>query len=889
MPPWIRAFAQPTTYLGAVMIALVWTGVYFLANTAHERAAADGLRKGLNLSRVFEEYVSRVIKGTDSALLVFRKLYAQDPDKFDFNDWADSATARNNLTVHFSITGPDGFIRQSTLGGIADTINIRDREPFRVHINSSTDELYISAPTIGLLSGKLSIQLTRKLFAPDGSFGGVIGASLDIRQLEQFYNSVNIGPGSVIALVGTDGIIRARSGRDSTAGHYVGQSVAERQLFTLLQRDPAGAYWNSISDLKFDRIRRLICYRVLEGLPLIAVIGLAEDDIFAESQLTARKYNQIGLFLTAIALFAIGIGLRREFKLVATASALERSKQSLERTNVLFSTALRNMAHGLTMFDSNQRLVVCNERYGEMYGLAPELTRAGTALRTILASRACAACTAQDAERYVEEHLQRVCGSQAFYAVDELPDGRIFAISHQPMRDGGWVAIHQDVTAEKRAEARIAYLASHDALTELSNRAVLRERMEESLARLHRGGKAFTLFMLDLDIFKSVNDSLGHPVGDELLKMVARRLVACLRESDTVARLGGDEFAILAAADADQRAAAITTADQLLEAVSAPYLFDGHQLDISTSVGIALAPEHGTDVDQLIKSGDLALYRAKLGGRNAYRVFEAAMGVNADARRSLEIDLRNGLTREEFELHYQPIVDMRTNQIVNFESLIRWRHPERGSISPGDFIPVAEESGLINPIGEWVLRQACADAALWPARIKVAVNVSAVQFRRGNLVEMIASVLAASGLTAERLILEITESVLMQGTKENVETLHRLRGLGISIVLDDFGTGYSSLSYLRVFPFDQIKIDRSFVGELSSSADCAAIVSAVASLGRDLCVDTVAEGIETEDQLLLARASGCTHAQGYLLGRPCPAAELDLTGVTARQSKGEAA
>ena len=265
------------------------------------------------------------------------------------------------------------------------------------------------------------------------------------------------------------------------------------------------------------------------------------------------------------------------------------------------------------------------------------------------------------------------------------------------------------------------------------------------------------------------------------------------------------------------------------------------------------------------------------------------MGADADARRTLEIDLRNGLARGELELHYQPIIDLRTNQTVNLESLTRWRHPERGSIPPGDFIPVAEESGLINPIGEWVLRQACADAALWPARIKVAVNVSAVQFRRANLVDMIASVLAGSGLSAERLILEITESVLMQGTNENVETLHRLRRLGISIVLDDFGTGYSSLSYLRMFPFDQIKIDRSFVGELSSSADCAAIVTAVASLGRNLQVDTVAEGIETQDQLVLARASGCTHAQGFLLGRPCRASELDLTGVGGRRSEGEAA
>ena len=394
--------------------------------------------------------------------------------------------------------------------------------------------------------------------------------------------------------------------------------------------------------------------------------------------------------------------------------------------------------------------------------------------------------------------------------------------------------------------------------------------------------------MLDLDLFKGVNDSLGHPVGDELLKAVARRLLACLRETDTVARLGGDEFAVMAAVEGDQREEAIATADRLLEALSAPYSFDGHRLDISTSIGIALAPEHGTDVDQLIKSADLALYKAKVGGRNTYRLFEAAMGADADARRTLEIDLRNALARDEFELHYHPIVDMRTNEVTDVEALIRWRHPERGPIAPADFIPLAEESGLINQIGEWVLRRACADAAGWPPQLKVAANLSPVQFRRGNLVDMISRILADSGLSPQRLMLEITETVLMQGTTENFETLHQLRKLGIAIVLDDFGTGYSSLSYLRLFPFDQIKIDRSFVSELSSNADCAAIVSAVASLGRSLHVDTVAEGVETEEQLVLARAAGCTHAQGFLFGRPCPASELDFARLT-RKQKGEAA
>jgi diguanylate cyclase (GGDEF)-like protein len=889
MSQWIRAFAQTTTYLGVIMIGAIWGGIYFLTAEAHDRAYEDGLRQGSNLTRVFEEYIAHAISGIDSELLVLRKLYQQDPPHFDFDSWIDSTTARSSLTLHFSITGPDGIIRLSSLGPVSSIVDISEREPFRVHVGSAADELYISQPTVGHLSGKPSIQLTRRLLTPDGSFAGIITASLDIVELERFYNSVDVGRRGIIALVGFDGILRARSGRDIMEKAFVGQSVSGRTMFGMFRASPAGSFWNSHNTVTFEGVRRLISYRVVDGFPLLATVGLAEDDIFRQAASTARKYDQIGLFLTAVVLFAIAIGALRQRKLTAATAALERSKRSLEQTNVLFDTALRNMAHGLCMFDSDQRLVVCNGRYGEMYRLPPDLTKPGTTLRAILEARVASGCCPQDAEHYIEERLEEIAKSRPYYAVNELRDGRIYAVSHQPMQAGGWVAVHQDVTAQKQAETQIAYLARHDVLTDLSNRTVLRERMEEGLARLRRGGIAITLFMLDLDLFKGVNDSLGHPVGDELLKAVARRLLACLRETDTVARLGGDEFAVMAAVDTDQLQEAIATANRLLEALSAPYSFDGLRLDISTSIGIAFAPEHGTDVDQLIKRADLALYKAKVGGRNAYRLFEAAMGADAEARRTLELDLRNALTREEFELHYHPIVDTRTNEIANVEALIRWRHPERGPIAPADFIPLAEESGLINPIGEWVLRRACADAAGWPPQLKVAANLSPVQFRRGNLVDIISRILAETGLSPKRLMLEITETVLMQGTTENFETLHQLRMLGIAIVLDDFGTGYSSLSYLRLFPFDQIKIDRSFVSELSSNADCAAIVSAVASLGHSLHVDTVAEGVETENQLVLARAAGCTHAQGFLFGRPCSARELNFARMAARKQKGEAA
>lgn len=566
-------------------------------------------------------------------------------------------------------------------------------------------------------------------------------------------------------------------------------------------------------------------------------------------------------------------------------AALRERETELQAQNLRFDAALENMPHGLCMFDRNECLIVCNERYGEMYGLTGEQTKRGVTLRSILEARVAAGHSPEDANRYIEERLAEVRRNDPYYTENAMRDGRVLGVNHRPMHDGGWVATHQDITAQKRAETQIAYMARHDGLTGLANRAVLLEKMEEALARLRRHGNRFTVFMLDLDLFKTVNDSLGHPVGDELLKVVAGRLSACIRETDTVARLGGDEFAILATADGDQREAAIATANRLLGAVAAPCDLDGHHVNIGTSVGIALAPEHGTDVDQLVKNADLALYKAKSEGRDAYRIFEDAMGVEVRTRRAHQIDLRNALSNDEFELYYQPIVDIQTRQTASIEALIRWHHPQRGMIPPADFIPLAEESGLINQIGEWVLRKACSDALHWPPHIKVSVNLSAVQFRKIGPIDSFCQTLRESGLPPERLELEITESVLLQGNADNVETLHRLRLMGISIVLDDFGTGYSSLSYLRMFPFDKIKIDRSFVHELAKNADCAAIVSAVAGLGRSLRIDTVAEGVETEDQLLLVHAAGCTHAQGYLFGRPCPVAELKFGRFEQRQQK----
>jgi diguanylate cyclase (GGDEF)-like protein len=405
------------------------------------------------------------------------------------------------------------------------------------------------------------------------------------------------------------------------------------------------------------------------------------------------------------------------------------------------------------------------------------------------------------------------------------------------------------------------------------------ERVEDALQRLARLGQRFNVLLLDLDRFKSVNDSLGHPVGDGLLKAVAHRLQATLHERDIVARLGGDEFAVLQMIDGDQREAAVALSNRILDVFAGTYNIDGHQLVTGASIGLAFAPEHGADVDLLMKGADLALYRAKSQGRNQFCIFEPGMETEAHSRHALEIDLRNAIRCSEFELHYQPVFDIGTETPSGAEALVRWRHFSRGVVSPADFIPLAEETGLIVPLGEWVLRTACCAAMAWPANTTVAVNVSPVQFRKGDLVDTVANALVESGLPPERLELEITETVLLDNNEDNLAILAALKSLGVSIVLDDFGTGYSSLSYLKLFPFDKIKIDRSFVSDLSSRPDCAAIVCAVINLARILNMVTTAEGVETREQLLLLRAAGCSFAQGYLLGRPIPAGELALTAV----------
>jgi len=543
------------------------------------------------------------------------------------------------------------------------------------------------------------------------------------------------------------------------------------------------------------------------------------------------------------------------------------------RSNDHFQAALEGMPQGLSLVDDKLRLIVCNARYAEMYDLPAELTRPGTPLRSIIEYRAKHGTASIGSEDFVSEKLAQAAQPTTLALEQELQDGRIISLVKAPLNTGGSMTIHMDVTEKRSSEKKIAFLAHHDALTALANRVQLRDHIEMTLKDVERAGQA-AILCLDLDNFKTVNDTLGHSVGDALLCAVAERLQGLLGEGDLVSRTGGDEFAIVQSASAHAVQAAGSLAPGIIESLSAPFEIGDHTVVIGASVGIAMAPDDGSNADQLLKNADMALYRAKGEGRGRFHFFEPEMDVKAQHRRLLELDLRKAIGAGEFELFYQPIVNLAENRISGFEALLRWNHPTRGRVAPGEFIPVAEETGLITSIGEWVIRQACIDAKTWPSDLRVAVNVSPVQFRAKGLALIVTSAVANSGLMPNRLELEITETVLMHNNEETLATLRQLQVLGVRISMDDFGTGYSSLSYLRSFPFDKIKIDQSFVRDLISNPDSIGIIRAIAGLGQSMGVTTTAEGVETQEQLDQMRNEGCTEVQGYFYSRPVPVSEI---------------
>jgi diguanylate cyclase (GGDEF)-like protein len=465
----------------------------------------------------------------------------------------------------------------------------------------------------------------------------------------------------------------------------------------------------------------------------------------------------------------------------------------------------------------------------------------------------------------------------------EFGSEKTYSVARQPLKGGGWVALHEDITLRRRQEQEITHLARHDPLTNLANRSLFREQLQQALLRLGRG-QGFAVLCLDLDRFKPVNDTLGHPVGDALLRQVSERLLSCVRQGDLVARLGGDEFAIIQAnvrdSDSSEKLAA-----RVVETVGKPYVINGHHIEISTSMGIVLAPRDGSDADLLMNNADLALYRTKADGRNGYSFFKSEMNEHVLVRRSLEADLRRALEEDGLSLWYQPAVCLKRGAVTGLEALLRWTHPERGTIAPAEFIALAEESGLMGEVGDWALRRACMQAARWSSPARVAINLSPLQIKR-NLTEVVLQALADSGLAPSRLELEITEAVLMQDSHNTLAMLHQLRQLGVRIVMDNFGRGYCSVSYLRSFPFDKVKVDRALIAGMDRSAPTRAVIAGIVGMGNGLRMSTVAEGIENFAQLQAVRGFGCSEAQGYFFSPAVAGSEVErLLGDTFEQAR----
>ena len=755
-----------------------------------------------------------------------------------------------------NIIDAEGNLINSSTAWPVPKVNMADRAYFRTFKYDPNSPDVLIEPLHSRVSGAWTILVARKIIAPNGEFLGVVGRGIEPANFEKFFASVALGEGGTISMLHRDGTLLARYPRSSElmGRNFKTGSFEQQRVFGLDQF--AGRFVSPV-----DGEDRLISSRALPHFPILMMATTTRA-----SALTDWR-EQIGMLISvaiASALAIAGVLIAVVRKLLEQ-HRLSREQLTLEKQRL--DRAVNNMTQGLLLFDAERRLVVCNQRYIDMYGLSAEIVKPGCSFHDIIAHRKVTGSFTGDVDDYVARVLKGIHARNSM--VVETSDGRSIHILNEPLADGGWVATHEDITERRRIEERITHLAHYDALTDLPNRTMFHEHLREELAAVGKG-EEIAVHYIDIDEFKGVNDALGHLVGDELLKSVAASLRRCTGPADFVARLGGDEFAIVQSA--------VTSLDQvnelvarIFEAIRSPFDCLGHHLITDASIGIALAPEHGTALDQILKNADMAMYAAKSAGRRTYRFFEPEMDAKARERRQLESDLRHAIAQGGLEVYYQPCLSLKDDRITGCEALVRWRHPERGMVSPAEFIPIAEDTGLINEIGEWVLATACRDAASWPDDIRLAVNVSPVQFKSGTLALKIMAALAASNLPASRLELEITEAVLIRDDDAALTILHQLRAIGVRIALDDFGTGYSSLSYLHRFPFDKIKIDRCFVDDIAGPDGSASIVQAVVNLAAARRMTTTAEGVETEEQQRLLRALGCSEMQGYLFSAAKPA------------------
>ena len=821
--------------------------------TQRSEALEDGKTDLANLTMSLTQHADQTFRGVDAVLAgLVAQMETTDRQDSDgvkrMTRWFRDEIERLPQLLAYSVTDQRGIIFISSW---VDTpnVDISDRDFFRIHVNNDDRAIFIGPPVFGRILNRWVIPISRRYNKADGSFGGIVSAHVELAFFQKFYDQMEIGKSGSILLLSADERLLVRR---PFLEENVGRDMSRSNLAKALKNAPADTV-----ELKatMDGIVRINSYRRSEVYPLVVAVAESTDELLASwRRRTLHEVSETAIILVTIVL--AGLLVRKMTRRLAT-NAVE-----LEHANQRFDAAINNMSQGLCLYDADQRIVISNRKYAEIYHLDPDQVRPGTSLDQVFQHRR------PRGTNFALPEDQDI-GAREGERVHELANGRIVSVVQQLMPEGGWLSTHEDITERRQNEQQIIYLAEHDHLTGLPNRA----NFLRTLDKLTSAGGQTAVFLLDLDKFKGVNDTSGHAAGDQMLQEVAGRLKSEIGEGDVVARLGGDEFAVVQRLDSSSHDDAVSLALRLIDVVTRPYELDGLPARVGLSIGVARSPEQGRDSADLLKKADIALYVVKSEGRNGFRIYDAEMSRIAEGQKRLEEEFRKAVEREEFELFYQPILDVANEAICGAEALVRWNHPRRGIVLPDQFIPLAEETGLIIPLGEWILRQACKEAATWPAHFKLSVNLSVHQFK-ANLVEVVFSALMKSGLSPERLELEITETALLDSQAEYLQILRQLKNMGITVVLDDFGTGYSSAAYLTQFPFDKIKIDKTFVEGMSRRRECVAVIASILALARGLDIAVTAEGVETPEQLRKLRSEGVNYAQGFLIGHPVPLADF---------------
>lgn len=859
--PRLIAERRSSAIFGVLIILILWVGVCLKYAEDVRGDLRDAERTNRNYAMVFEENVLRTVGEVDNTLLYLRRNVETKQGSTDYNTIVRSTDIFGDIIVQVAIIDANGTLRASNVGPDPTMqIDLYDRPHFQAHLHSKNDFLYISEPMIGRVSGKWSIQLSRRFSKPDGTFGGVVVASLDPQHFTNFYDKVDLASSGSIALIGNDGVVRSAGGQSGDL--KMGQNIRGTELFARMQSGSNSTFEEP------DTVTgqtRLFALRKVNGQPLWVSVSLDKDEVLAGSWSNLRMDCIVAALLTLIILAA----MERIFR---TETAARQKSRQLELT-------LESMSQGIMLVTKDFNIPIINKKCGELLKLPAAFVENPPRFDQLVEYRK------SQLPGIAGEAAPSACAADSAFPpsqhpIDEwtMPDGTVLEVRSGRLPDGGLVQTFTDITKRVQAEAHVARLASEDSLTGLLNRRGFRAALVEIQDRDFAEDNApdrveYAVLFLDLDRFKVINDTLGHRVGDLLLEETARRLQASLQPADVLARLGGDEFAVIARS-IKTRAALNDLASRLIGAIRQPFDLAGHHVRTTISIGIAVSPTDGGSADDLVVAADLALYAAKERNRDSYEFFQASMTKELLDRRQIETDLREAIERNELELYYQPIVSLHDDGVVGFEALARWNHPAKGWVPPSDFIPVAEDTGLMPRLGEWALAEACGKIAQLPAHVSLAVNLSPAQFAAPDLVDLVQRALSASGLAPNRLELEITERLLLDNNEHIISILRRLRQFGVRIALDDFGTGYSALSYLRKFPLDKIKIDRSFVTDMATRSDQVAIIQAVLSIARALGMTVTAEGVETIIQRDFLKALGCENAQGFLFGKPVPFDQL---------------